>query len=220
MSGLTPKYLNVVKKEIISWSRRLSAQGLLTGYEGNLSVRLGKEMMLITRNRCDKQWLQEEDIVLSSFEGEPLAGFQEAGLLVSSEYRLHTEVYRQSPESRAVVHAHPMHAILMSLHQLTFTPALLPEALLYFGKEIPTASFAMPGTDDVSESIRQFLPQNKAIVLSNHGAVTHAEDLSQAGNFMEMLEKLARIHLLAAQNQKIGFPLPGLSEDKIRKILG
>lgn len=224
MSGLTPKYLKILKSEIISWSNRLARQGFLSGFEGNISVRLGKEMMLITRHQSDKENLSEDDIILTDLEGQAISGFQDNNYRASSEYRLHREIYRNSSDSRAVVHAHPRYAMLMGIFGFSFQPSLIAETALYYGREIPVAEFAMPGTDEVGASIRSYLPHAKAILLKNHGAVCHAPELVEAGAFMEMLEKVCFIHFQTKGLEMISnqepFQPSYLSEEIVKKLLG
>jgi L-fuculose-phosphate aldolase len=200
---LSPKYLKFHKEEIIQWSQRLYQRGILQGFEGNISLRLGKEYVLITRSLCDKKNLTMDDMALTNMAGDPIPGFQEKTVKASREFLIHSEIYRRSPETRAVVHAHPAHGILLTILNWQLDAKLLPEVMSYLN-EVPIAETTLPGSINSAEALRPHLPQCKAILMKNHGAVTHGADLTVAGCLMEMVEKFSYIYFHAYMLKKNG----------------
>lgn len=194
--NLNPKYLKILKDEIIYWSKRLSRGGILRGFEGNISTRLGTKYLLITAAISDKQNLELDDILLSDMDGKLVSPTGGTNRKISPELIIHREIYLNCPQTRAIIHGHPIYGILSSLLNIPMDRAILPEALVYFG-EIASVPFSMPGSKESASEVKKHLPAKKAMLLKNHGALTHGPNLSVAGCFMEMVEKICKIHYLA-----------------------
>ena len=71
----------------------------------------------------------------------------------------------------AVCHAHPPRATAFACARRALPAAILPEAVLLLGGEVPLAPYATPGTAEVAASIRPFIEHHQALLLSNHGVV-------------------------------------------------
>ena len=116
-------------KEFGRIGRRLFTAGLLSANFGNMSVRSG-EGFYITRTGSFLD--VPEEPVYVPLEG-PVPGD------ASSEYRVHREIYRITSH-RAVVHAHPPHAIALSFSTCPYYPGrygrrhVLPVNTRYRGK--------------------------------------------------------------------------------------
>lgn len=119
-------------------------------------------------------------------------------LRLTSEIRMHTEVYRQRPDVNAVVHAHPPVATGFSLAGVPLAGCLLPEVVFTLGA-IPTTKFAAPTTEDVPESVKELIQTFDALVLDRHGALTVGKDLWDAYFKLEKIEHTAVVMLTAHQ---------------------
>lgn len=60
---------------------------------------------------------------------------------------------------------------------------------------VPVAPYALPGTEEVPESIAPFIHDYNAVLLANHGALSWGKDVYQSFYFMESVEQCARIQL-------------------------
>jgi L-fuculose-phosphate aldolase len=89
----------------------------------------------------------------------------------------------------------------------------LTESLMNLGT-VPVAPFAMPGTDEVPDSIAPLITRHRAVLLQNHGALTVGADVMSAYYLMESLEHFARISLDAALLGG-GIPIPEESAAKL-----
>ncbi len=196
-------------KEILYWSRRLHASGILQGYEGNLSARLEEDRFLVTASFTDKGGIAKEDILEVNRAGEILSssGKNKSARKITSEFLLHQRIYQKDPQARYVFHAHPPYGVILTLMNRPMEPPLLVETAAYFGK-IPIAPFAMSGTSALPDSVDGFLPRYKAILLQNHGAVTYGETAEETGCKMEILEKSALIYYHAFVSGETLSPLP------------
>jgi L-fuculose-phosphate aldolase len=179
--------------------RRLWEAGLIAGADGNVSVRLTADRILVTPRGRLKADLAPEEMVEVSLDGAPLSGSQRA----TTELDLHLRIYRKSPGAGAVVHAHPPTATGFALAGQTLPPDLLPETVLLLG-EVPLVPYATPGTPALGDLVEPLVDGHVALLLANHGAVTWAPDLALAQIRMESLEHAARIVLAA---RAVGTPV-------------
>jgi L-fuculose-phosphate aldolase len=62
---------------------------------------------------------------------------------------------------------------------------------------VPLIPYATPGTPALGDLVEPFVPDNEALLLANHGAITWGPDLRLAQIRMESLEHGARIMLNA-----------------------
>jgi L-fuculose-phosphate aldolase len=131
----------------------------------------------------------------------------------TSEIRLHLEIYRQREDIRAVVHSHPPHATAFAVANRPFPCATLAEPDLFLG-EVALAPFQVPGTMEFAESVAPFVQDTNAVILSNHGVVTYAEDLETAFWMTEILESACKTVILS---MSIGGPQQ-LSKEQGREL--
>ncbi len=203
---------------IVDICERLHARNMLAAADGNVSVRISDDEILITPSGIAKGFMRPEQMAVINLKGEILEGKP------SSERLMHLEVYRSCPQAKAIVHAHPPHAIAWSISHpnLKKLPSdCLSEVILATG-DIPFVPYARPGTEAMGEVLKAFLPKSRALILRNHGALAWGEDIEEAYRGMERIEHSAQI--LATAKQLGG--LHALPADEIaylyelRKTLG
>lgn len=181
-------------EDIIRVCRRLHAAGLIAGPDGNVSIRLAPDRILVTPAGCSKVDLVPGDLVELDLAGRQLAGHRTA----SSEVRMHLRAYRRRADVQAVVHAHPPTATGFAVAGETLPIGVLPEIILQVGW-VPLLPYATPGTDALPDSFEPYLDEHDAFLLANHGATTLGATLTVAHQRMESLEHAARILLAARQ---------------------
>lgn len=174
------------REKIVETGKHLYEANLISGSEGNISVRLAENLFLATPSGTNKGKLKPEDLVIIDEEGKLKAG----DLKVSSEIRLHLEFYKLRQDVNAVIHCHPISCISLMLAGITLNRPYLPEMVVTLGS-VPTAPYATPSTDEVPESIHDLAPQTDVILLDHHGAVVGSVDLDTAFIKLETLEHAA-----------------------------
>jgi L-fuculose-phosphate aldolase len=172
--------------------RRLYERGLVAGPDGNVSVRLGDDTILVTPSGLSKVDVIPDDLMIVSLEGRVLAGTRRP----SSELRMHLRIYARRPDVRAVVHAHPPTATGFAVAGEGFVAPVLPEVILQMGA-IPLVPYVTPGTDALADSFEPLLDHHDAFLMANHGATTVGPTLEVAHQRMESLEHAAKILLTA-----------------------
>jgi len=184
-------------------------RGLIVANEGNLSVRLSAERILITPSGTCKGMLAPEELLLIGLDGENFSGTGHP----SSEMLMHLMIYRMRPDVQAVCHGHPPEATGFAAAGQSLEEAVLPEVVVSLRK-IPLAPYATPGTPEVCAALEPLIPYHDAMLLENHGVVTCGESLLAAYFRLEMVERFARIMLIA---KTLGGPrvLPHIEVQKL-----
>lgn len=182
------------REALVRVCRALSARQLIAGQDGNVSMRVGAERILVTPAGFAKGELDPDDLVEVSLEGAALAGRHRA----SSELGLHLAAYSARADIGAVVHAHPVTATAFTLLGETIPDGVLAELMLTVGP-VALAPYAQPGTEEVGSVVAPLFETHDAVLLAHHGAVTLGRTLTEAHFAMESLEHGARMIHLARQ---------------------
>lgn len=170
-------------EDCVRIGKRLFTEGLVGGNFGNMSRREG-DGFLITRTGS---YLDDPgDLVLVPCEGAAPKG-------ASSEYRVHQAVYRLSPH-RAIVHAHPAHAVAASLACGRIIPMdsegemLCPEIAVVGGA---------PGTQELADNVAAALKDAHLVIARGHGTFAAGKSLDEAYLYTSLAEYSCRVLLYA-----------------------
>ncbi len=178
-------------------------RGYICGTEGNLSARLSDGTLLVTPAGAMKGFLEPEQLVRLDRAGRVLG----RGQPPSTELGIHLVCYAEREDVRAVVHAHPVHAVALSVAGIDLEQPLLPEVVVTLGG-VPTAPYATPGTSELAESLRALVRRRDAVLLKNHGVVTVGSGPLAAFQKLETVEHFARVVCLAHALVERVEPLP------------
>lgn len=91
------------REEIVRYGRMLHDRGFVAAMDGNLSVRLDDDRILVTPTCVSKGAMRPADMVVVDVEGKHVSGRRN----VTSEIGMHLLIYRLRKDIRAIVHAHP-----------------------------------------------------------------------------------------------------------------
>lgn len=172
--------------------RHLAARGLLAGQDGNLSVRLGPDRVLVTPSGLIKALVTPRDMVEVDNRGRKRRGRRNP----TSELDLHLRILRLRPDVDAVVHAHPPTATGFALAGEGFETFALTELIFQVGR-VPLVPYGTPGTPELGDRVEPYLNGHDALLLAHHGAVTMGPTLDAAWIRMESLEHAARMMFVA-----------------------
>lgn len=181
-----------VARRMAQCCRQLAAQGLIAGQDGNLSVRLGPDRVLVTPRGLIKALVRPADMVEVDMRGRRRRGRRNP----TSELDLHLRILARRPDIGAVVHAHPPVATGYAVAGQRLQIFVLPELILQCG-EVPLVPYGAPGTPELADRLEPHLAGHDAWLLANHGAVTVGATLDAAWIRMESLEHAARIMFVA-----------------------
>lgn len=172
--------------------------GLLRGFNGNASVRLPDDTMLITRSGCAKGRLREGDACVQAPDGALLHGGP-----ASSEGRMHLAIYAALPQTRAVLHTHPPRLLALSLRLAAKEGENWREAFLSlplfeartWRQRLAFAPALPPGTPELARAVAQAAQTAPAVWMEGHGLCCHGENPAFCLDLSEHLEHLAGIQL-------------------------
>ena len=197
------------REEIVRYGRMLHERCFVAAMDGNLSVRLKGDRILVTPTCVSKGAMKPDDMVVVDLEGKRVSGRRN----VTSEIGMHLLIYRMRPDIQAIVHAHPPTATGFAAAGIPLTEPLVCEVVMGLGC-IPLARYGTPGTSELAQTLEPYVPGYDAILMSNHGVVTYGDTLEHAYMKMETVEHFAQIalvtHLLGRQQ-----PLTGVDVEKL-----
>jgi len=186
-----------LEKQMIAVGQSLYTQGLISGSEGNCSVRLHSKHILITSAGTHKGFLTRNQILRMDLSGKCLQ--KKTKLKLSTERFFHLALYQNLKDCLAILHAHPPFTIALSLAGFDFNQIFLAETPYALGT-IAQLPYTLPSSEKlgaaIGELVKKSQPKN-TIVMQRHGAITFGRNLLDALTAMEILEKTAKIVFLA-----------------------
>jgi ribulose-5-phosphate 4-epimerase/fuculose-1-phosphate aldolase len=109
---------------------------------------------------------------------------------VSTENLLHTQIYKNFEEIRAVIHTHTTYTNAFFLENTIFTPRIF-ESKVFLG-EVKSVEQSTPAVTDAGPVIRSL--KNKNItVLRNHGVVAMGKELFDCFLLVQALEEAIKV---------------------------
>ena len=197
------------RQAILQFGRLLHENGFVAATDGNLSVRLDEERLLVTPTCISKGRMRASDLVVVDMDGKRLAGKRR----VSSEIGMHLLIYRMRADVQGIVHAHPPTATGFAASGYDLTRPLVCEVVVGLGS-IPLARYGTPGTPELTDGLEPLIPHHEAILMANHGVVTFGSTLESAYMRMEIVEHFAKIALVT---HLLGNEQP-LGEKEVQKL--
>ncbi|HEY0202791.1 MAG TPA: class II aldolase/adducin family protein [Acetobacteraceae bacterium] len=184
-----------LRHEIVHAARSMDALGINQGTSGNISVRLGGNM-LITPSATPYEQMRPEDIAAMPLDGE--RGAWTGPLKPSTEWRFHFDILRGRPDAGAVVHTHATYCTTLAILRRPI-PAVHYMIAAFGGADVRCAPYATYGTAELAAYTLDALDGRNACLLANHGMVVVGADLAKAMWLAVELEALARQYCLSLQ---------------------
>ena len=184
---------------LVRAGRRLGTRGLISAGEGNLSVRLDADRLLVTPTGRRKDELEADDLVVVWIGHAERDERSRSGLRPTSDLAIHRAIHGARPEIGAVAHAHLPASMALTLAGELPDPAWLPETAALLPR-LPLASLGVPGSVELAARVVNALteppePLASAVLLERHGAIAIGADPAQAVDRLELVEVLCRTWL-------------------------
>jgi L-fuculose-phosphate aldolase len=160
--------------------KRLFAEHLVGGNFGNISIRKGDEGFFIKPTGVYLDIPYEPVFV-------PLSG--EVPAHASSEYRVHREVYKNTPHI-AIVHAHPPHAVAASLILGEVIPEDSEGVMLCPKIQVVDGA---PGSQEIADNVSAALSVSNLVIVRGHGTFAGGRSLDEACIFTSLAEYSCQI---------------------------
>lgn len=178
----------------------LAMEGHIDTIYGHVSARTeGTEQVWMKPHTLGLEEVRPHDVLTIDLDGNKLTG----DLPRHSEFPIHTEVYRRRPDVQCVVHTHPPYATAFSAVDAPLRPVNHEGALF-----VPTLPRFVQTTDLIvtkalGQAVAETLAGYNALLLKNHGIVVVGSSVEEACITAVLLEKAARMQLLARQYGEI-----------------
>ncbi len=165
----------------------LFTRGMVSSENGNLSIRTG-DNLVITRRGCRLEDISENDLIETGiYKNNRITP------LASAELPVHRAIY-QMTRAQAIVHAHPPHAVTLSLteREIVPNPELISEICA-----VPVIGWGVkviPGT--LEAEIAGALRKNRIVLVRGHGSFAIGQLLEEAYNLTMALEESCQVSCL------------------------
>ncbi len=170
---------------MIEVGRDLWGARLVTSHGGNLSVRW-EQGACVTETGAMLGRLTRDHFVAVDSRGRPSAhGPSDSP---SSDTAIHLATYARVPEAQAIVHAHPLHVIALSLEWNALDPPNL-EGRMFLGR-VPVLDVKW---EESAEPIADALAHHPLVVTRAHGVYARGKDPWDALKYVSIAEESATI---------------------------
>lgn len=171
-------------EDIASIGRLLWEKDLASGLNGNISARQENTIFMTGHGTC-LGFLKESDIVKMNMDGKLLGDGH-----ASTETALHSEIYKNFPDIKAIIHTHTKFINGYFLQNNTFTAKIL-ESKIFLGN-VNAIKQITPSVTDVNPVIHE-LKKNNIVVLQNHGVVAVGQNLLDCFFLVQTLEDAIQV---------------------------
>ena len=204
-----------LKEQVLLKSKEAYAEKLFAGTSGNLSViDREKDLVAITPTSIPYPILTVDDIVVIDLDGNVMDGKHRP----SSEWKMHTEIYKNKPEVNAIVHTHSPNATAFAVAHEEI-PVVLIEMMFFLLGNVPLAKYAAPGSKELGINAVSAMEKRVSCLLENHGVVAVGNDLDEAYIRAVYVEDAANIYI---KSRIIGNPriISRDEQNKMRRKMG
>ena len=174
---------NQLKTKVLETAQAMNASGINRGSSGNVSARSG-EGFIITPTGMPYERCTPDDMVPVDSDGTPHGDRKP-----SSEWRFHRDIYQAFPEAGAVVHTHAAFATSLACMEVEIPPFHYMIAR-FGGDTVRCASYALFGTQELSDAMIAALRDRRACLMAHHGMVIYGRNLEHALALAVELETL------------------------------
>ena len=188
--------IEVASEALLDAGRRLGARGLIAAGEGNLSVRLDADRLLVTPTGRRKDQLVADDLVVVWLGHPERESRSPNGRPPTSDLAIHLAAYEARRDIGAFAHAHLPASMALTLAAELPDPAALPETTLLLPR-LPVVAFGNPGSTELAGRVAAALteapePLATAALLERHGAIAVGDSPEEAVDRLELVEVLCR----------------------------
>ncbi len=200
-----------LKTHIVDIGRRFWEKDYVDGNGGNITVRVGDNLVLCTPTLISKGFMKEADLCLVDLEGTQLAG----RLKRTSEVMTHIGIMKRQPQAKSCVHAHPPHATAFAVAGVVPPTCMIPEAEVFLG-QIGFAPYQTPGSPENSDTVGEIGIKHQSIIMQNHGVICWGKDVEDAHWKMENTDAYCKTVWIASQ---LGNGLQTFGSDKLKDLI-
>lgn len=203
--------LEQLKEEMVRVAHKMWGRNMVDGNGGNITVRVGDNLILCTPTLRSKGELKADEICMVDLEGNQKAGWRKR----TSEVNTHLAIMKRQPKAKSVIHGHPPYSTAFAVAGIEPPTCLCSEAEIFTGP-IRLVGYQTPGTPENAEAVGEIGKDNPAILLANHGVMTWGSDVEDAYWKLENMETACQTVWVASQLN--GGKLQTIPGDKMQDL--
>ena len=161
-----------LKEKIIFGLKFLKKKSLNLASEGNISIRTTGGFY-ISPSAVSPEKIKSKDIVFINSKNTI-----EGSSKPSSEWKMHSLIYKEKKDIKAIVHSHSIWASSVSCLRERIPPFHYMIAELG-GDDIPCAKYALFGSDKIARNVLNSLKNRKGCLMENHGQITIGKSIEE-----------------------------------------
>lgn len=205
--------LEELKKKLVEIAKDAEFSGLCRPGSGNFSIRdVDSGLVVVTPSQIGRKELTAEHIVVVDLEGNIVEN--PLNMKPTSETPMHLTILREKHNINGVVHTHSKYATAFAIVGIPIKPVVFES--MVFGKEAPVASFCIPGTQELADSIVPCLENSNAVLMEKHGVICVSDTIDKAYEVAHYLEDVAEMSFIATVLNSGQLP-PYISDEVFKK---
>lgn len=176
-------------EQFIAQAHRVGDAGLTVCSSGNLSWRIGEEVLLSGTGSWVPSLTKEKVAVCQLATGEVLNGVKP-----SMESGFHLGVLRERSDVNVVLHFQSPYATAVAcMKNCPVNFNVTAEVPCHVGREIPVIPYLRPGSKELAQAVVEAMKDHNSILLRKHGQVVCGKDFDQAFERAMFFEMACRI---------------------------
>ncbi len=183
-------------QQFVEMAHRVGRAGLTICSSGNLSWRIGDEVLISGTGSWVPNLTPDNVAVVRLADGSQISGPRP-----SMESVFHLGVLRERPEMSVVLHFQSPYATALACRKdlpsdLNFTA----EVPIHVGSPIPVIPYFRPGSPELASHVIAAMATANSVILRKHGQVVCGEDFNHAFERAMFFEMACRIAVLNGDN--------------------
>ena len=197
-----------IMRRFIAGCRRAAGYGLMRCSSGNISWRVGDDLLLIKSSRAWLSDLTPDGVSVCRISDGVTLGKRKP----SVEIRFHAGILRTRPDVNVVMHFQtPFAATVACRRRRMPNFFVIPEIPYYIG-DIVAVPYHAPGTQDLAAAVTGGMKDHDMVIMRNHGQVTVGKD------FNHVIQNAVFFELACEIIVRNGGRAQPLSADAVRQL--
>ena len=190
------------KQELIDTARKMESYNLVKMSGGNVSLRVDKNIVIVTPSAMSYDTMTIDDIVAVDLDGNVVEGKRRP----TSDLKAILYILKNMPNINAVIHTHQPKATAFSLVEDKL-PVITTTMVDEIKGEVNVAPFTISSDEGMGIETVKYANNSLCVILKNHGIMAYGKSLEQALSAAVYLEETCDIYLSAFVTGKKIVPL-------------
>lgn len=205
-------------QKIAATARMLAKTGYALDVAGHITVvRDDRDDGSMWCTPYGKWWyeVQASDILTIDADGEVIEGRWE----VTPAVAIHTEIHRNQPDAKVVIHNHPYYGTLLATMKVA--PDITDQQACMFDGDVRLFDEYTGGVDNAADGkyLSDAIDGATAVILANHGVLILADQLELACYRAVTFERMCRLNYDAMASGQKAVPVPPEQRGKLKEAI-